>query len=333
MMKKVFILFLILPIIFLPTNRILAADRIEINTASLQELDQITGVGPALAQRIIDARPFSFIDDLLKVKGIGEKTLQKIKDEGLAYVQGQTQEVAPITQPQTTTQTPPEVPITQVTTEQPPVITYPEGVIINEVLPAPEGADDVNEYIEIYNSNTADIDISGWKLQDIQGTPTTYIFPKDTTISANAYVVLKRPETNITLNNDEDGLNLITPDGKITDTANFTNAQKNRSYNKTVSGWRWSTTQTPSAANIITTATTIIKPAKKQTVLSKSKKTDNNKTVGNSATASITNAIQLDKNNQTNPWLLFLIALATTIISAIIILLIKFTLLNKIKRF
>jgi len=311
---------------------VLATDKVEINTATLQQLEQITGIGPAIAQRIIDARPFSSVDDLLKVKGIGEKTLQKIKDEGLAYVQGQTQEIVPVTQPQATTQTPPEEPITQATTEQPPIITYPKGVVIHEILPAPEGADDTNEYIEIYNSNTADIDISGWKLQDIQGTPTTYIFPKNTTISADAYLVLKRPETNITLNNDEDGLNLITPDGKITDTVNFTNAQKNQSYNKTVSGWRWSTTQTPSAANIITTATTIIKSAKKQTALPKSKKTDNNKTVGNSATASIADAIQLDKNNQTNPWLLFLIALAITIISAIIILLIKFKLLKKHER-
>src|SRR3989344_5089847 len=85
---------------YLPVNNILAADGIEINTATLQQLDQIIGIGPVLAQRIIDARPFYFINDLLNVNGIGEKTLQKIKDQGLAYVQEQTQQSL-----QTTSQT------------------------------------------------------------------------------------------------------------------------------------------------------------------------------------------------------------------------------------
>ena len=60
---------------------VLTANKAEINTASLEELDRITGIGPALAQKIIDARPFSSIDDLIRVSGIGEKTLQKIKDQ------------------------------------------------------------------------------------------------------------------------------------------------------------------------------------------------------------------------------------------------------------
>jgi competence ComEA-like helix-hairpin-helix protein len=59
---------------------------IDINTASSEELQKIYGVGPVIAQRIIEARPFSSIDDLIKVKGIGEKTLQKIKEQGLACV-------------------------------------------------------------------------------------------------------------------------------------------------------------------------------------------------------------------------------------------------------
>lgn len=66
-----------------------AAEGVDINTASAEKLDAIVGIGPTLAQRIIEARPFSSLDDLLRVKGIGEKTLQKIKDQGLAFVDEQ----------------------------------------------------------------------------------------------------------------------------------------------------------------------------------------------------------------------------------------------------
>jgi len=62
---------------------------VEINTASLQQLDEIMGIGLVIGQRIIDARPFSTVDDLIRVSGIGPITLQKMKDQGLIYVEGQ----------------------------------------------------------------------------------------------------------------------------------------------------------------------------------------------------------------------------------------------------
>ncbi|HUV81225.1 MAG TPA: helix-hairpin-helix domain-containing protein [Patescibacteria group bacterium] len=60
---------------------------ININTASKEELQKIAGVGPVLAQRIINNRPFYSIYDLIKVSGIGEITLQKIINQGCAYVE------------------------------------------------------------------------------------------------------------------------------------------------------------------------------------------------------------------------------------------------------
>jgi competence ComEA-like helix-hairpin-helix protein len=65
------------------------ADQVDINTASLEDLDLLTGIGPAYAQRIVDGRSFDSVDDLTSVSGIGSVTLQNIKDQGLACVSGE----------------------------------------------------------------------------------------------------------------------------------------------------------------------------------------------------------------------------------------------------
>lgn len=60
------------------------SDLININTADEKELQKIRGVGPAIAQRILDFREqngnFETIEDIKKVRGIGEKTFEKIKN-------------------------------------------------------------------------------------------------------------------------------------------------------------------------------------------------------------------------------------------------------------
>lgn len=61
-----------------------ASDLVNINTANASELQTLSGVGPSMAQSIIDERtqngPFTSIDDLMRVSGIGEKKFAKIKD-------------------------------------------------------------------------------------------------------------------------------------------------------------------------------------------------------------------------------------------------------------
>ncbi len=54
-------------------------DRISLNSATVSELDSLPGIGPALARRIMARRPYSNIEDLQKVSGIGPASLEKLR--------------------------------------------------------------------------------------------------------------------------------------------------------------------------------------------------------------------------------------------------------------
>ncbi|MBY6085194.1 helix-hairpin-helix domain-containing protein [Priestia flexa] len=58
---------------------------VNLNTATLEDLQTLNGIGPSKAQAILTYReengPFKTVEDLLQVSGIGEKSLEKIKAE------------------------------------------------------------------------------------------------------------------------------------------------------------------------------------------------------------------------------------------------------------
>ncbi|OQY20303.1 MAG: hypothetical protein B6I36_01565 [Desulfobacteraceae bacterium 4572_35.1] len=81
--KKALVMLVITTILATPAT-ILAADtgEININTATKIELQEIKGVGPSMAEKIINYKEqhgqFHKISELCNIKGIGEKSLQKI---------------------------------------------------------------------------------------------------------------------------------------------------------------------------------------------------------------------------------------------------------------
>ncbi len=55
-------------------------EKVNINTASQQQLEALPGIGPAKAKAIMDGRPYGKIEDIMKVKGIKQGVFNKIKD-------------------------------------------------------------------------------------------------------------------------------------------------------------------------------------------------------------------------------------------------------------
>jgi len=188
-------------------------------------------------------------------------------------------------------------------------IIYPSGIVINELLPSPEGPDSESEWIEIFNQNSFGADLFEWEIKDVVGKTRTYIFPKETIIESKGYLVLSRPTTQITLNNSGDGLRLVKPDGEIADSVDYGKSLQKQSYNRTGSGWTWSESLTPGTLNII--------------LEEKSKETNLEKPIPKKP-STLASAKQSSKSPLT-----LIISLVFAIFSGIIILILKRKVYNK----
>lgn len=186
---------------------------------------------------------------------------------------------------------------------------YPTGIFINEVFPYTEAPVALNQWIELYNSNAFDVDISYWKLQNNKS---SYILPKNSVIMGGQYLILKRPKTRLVLKRDQDSVTLLFPNDKITDTLSYQDAFKDKSYNKTESGWQWNT-PTPGIVNNIMD----------DNVLPEPKNSDINGSVATTIDNKLANESRIK-----NPWLLLLVSLGLIIISGVVMIIIKFKIGN-----
>jgi competence ComEA-like helix-hairpin-helix protein len=53
--------------------------RVNINTSTLTELESIPGIGEARAKHVVAGRPYASVDELIKVSGIGPKSLEDLR--------------------------------------------------------------------------------------------------------------------------------------------------------------------------------------------------------------------------------------------------------------
>lgn len=123
-------------------------------------------------------------------------------------------------------------------------------IFINEILPNPEGADDA-EWIEILSLALKPFDLSGWKLDDDEGGSRPYKIPDGTIINPGQYLVFKKEQTKLALNNTSDAVRLLDPDGEIFFEISYDEVPEGASYARDDDGsWHWTTKLTPGAENI-----------------------------------------------------------------------------------
>lgn len=126
------------------------------------------------------------------------------------------------------------------------------AIYISEFLPNPSGAD-TNEWIELYNPNNHDINLENWILDDSEGGSKPYTFSSQT-IPSEGYLLVKKNQTNITLNNTSDSVRLFSPDNEIQDQIDYDDCQENKSYARNQDQeWLITTELTPGYENIFPT--------------------------------------------------------------------------------
>jgi len=78
---RTILMLLVIATLCAPIN-LLGAISVNVNTATAEQLQQVKGIGPKTADKIVDYREnhgqFSTLDELRNIKGIGEKSLEKM---------------------------------------------------------------------------------------------------------------------------------------------------------------------------------------------------------------------------------------------------------------
>ncbi len=132
--------------------------------------------------------------------------------------------------------------------------SYSNSIIINELLPNPQGGDNENEYIELYNLSSETVDLAGWQLGDLSQRKYT-ISHSDfsyTAISAFGYFIIYRKESGLALNNSGDTVKLYQPDNHLLNQVTYSGAAlAGWTYAQINNSWRWTALATPFSQNMI----------------------------------------------------------------------------------
>ena len=123
-------------------------------------------------------------------------------------------------------------------------------ITINEILPNPEGSDD-QEWIELYNPNNQDINLNNWIIKDI-----TSSFEINKIIKANDYLLIKREDSKIALNNSNEELQLLDCQNNLINELSYSKSFEGQSYayDKINEEYFWTEDLSPNQKNIFSFA-------------------------------------------------------------------------------
>jgi hypothetical protein len=131
-------------------------------------------------------------------------------------------------------------------------------VRLNEILPAPGGtdwdgngtADELDEWIEVYNAGTVQADLSGWQLDNTEEGSAPYQIPSGTVLEPGAFLVLYHQTTDLILDDERGMVRLLDASGQVVDDVAFAHVGANTSYNRSESGsWYLSPSPSPGTVN------------------------------------------------------------------------------------
>lgn len=122
---------------------------------------------------------------------------------------------------------------------------------ITELLPNPASpqTDAADEFVELYNSNDAVFELTGFKL--VSG-KRSYVFPADTLIAPKSFAAYHSADTRLALSNSGGRVQLLDPFGNVIGSSEaYGTAKDGQSWALANGAWHWTTSPTPKAANVI----------------------------------------------------------------------------------
>lgn len=135
---------------------------------------------------------------------------------------------------------------------------------LSEMLPNPASpqTDAADEYIELYNPNTAPFTLKGYTLQVGLTTVREFTFTNDEIMEPQAYVAYKVTDTKLPLVNSGSQVKLLDVNGEVVSSSDpYQTAGEGEAWALVDGMWQWTTTPTAGLANTITLAPVVQKPA------------------------------------------------------------------------
>ncbi len=124
-------------------------------------------------------------------------------------------------------------------------------LILSEIFPNPKGKDN-DEFIEIFNPTDKKINLQGLIIDDQIGGSKPYKIDNELIIKPQEYLIFKRQQTKINLNNQQDSVRLMANDKTIISQIDYYNAPESQTYSLNKDNlWQWTQEPTPNKVNII----------------------------------------------------------------------------------